>query len=121
MVGEEQPSITGQIFHNLKRLELVNIATLKKWSADSPFSKLEVLTVQDCSELTELPSPHMFPILQRIYISRCEKLVSVPPIPWSSSLSKAKLWRVGKSIENLDYKEKGTENECRVQKGCSWS
>jgi hypothetical protein len=121
MVGEEHPSVAGQIFQNLKRLELVNIATLKKWSADSPFSKLEVLTVQDCSELTELPSPHMFPILQRIYISRCEKLVSVPPIPWSSSLSKAKLWRVGKSIENLDYKEKGTENECRVQKGCSWS
>ncbi|OQU79676.1 putative disease resistance protein RGA4 [Sorghum bicolor] len=113
VVGEEHPNVTGQIFENLKRLELVNIATLRKWSADSPFSKLQVLTIEDCFELTELPSPHMFPNVQEIYISECEELVSVPPIPWSSSLSKAELWRVGKSIENLDYSKK--EQKIRVE------
>jgi hypothetical protein len=55
----------------------------------------------------------MFPNVQEIYISECEKLVSVPPIPWSSSLSKAELWRVGKSIENLDYSKK--EQKMSVQ------
>jgi len=113
MVGEEQPSVAGQTFQNLKRLELVYIATLKKWSVDSPFSMLQVLTIEDCFELTELPSPHMFPNLQEIYISECKELVSVPPIPWSSSLSKAELWRVGKSIENLDYSRK--EQKMSVQ------
>jgi len=104
MVGEEHPSVAGQTFQNLKILELVNIATLKKWSAYSPFSKLEVLTIKDCSELTELPFLHMFPILQKIYISDCVKLVSVPPIPWSS-LSKAELRRVGASIQYIDYRK----------------
>ncbi|OQU79678.1 hypothetical protein SORBI_3008G178200 [Sorghum bicolor] len=91
MVSEEQPSVAGQTFQNLKFLELVNIATLKKW---------------------KLPFAHMFPNLQEIYISECEELVSVPPIPWSSSLSKARLQRVGKIIENLDYSKK--EQEIRV-------
>ncbi|KAG0521845.1 hypothetical protein BDA96_08G196500 [Sorghum bicolor] len=113
MVGEERPSAAGQIFQNLKRLELVNIATLKKWSANSPFSKLEVLTIKGCSELTELPFPHMFPNLQEIYISKCEELVSVPPIPWSSSLSKAELITVGASIQYIDYRK--TDQKIHVQ------
>ncbi|KAJ1266520.1 hypothetical protein BS78_08G157600 [Paspalum vaginatum] len=111
MVGEECRNFAGQTFENLKRLELVNIAALEKWSASSPFSNLEVLIVEDCHVLTELPLPHMFPNLQTIHIFKCEKLVSVPQIPWTSALRQARLSMVGASIEDIDY-NKNDQNVC---------
>ncbi|WVZ91392.1 hypothetical protein U9M48_037572 [Paspalum notatum var. saurae] len=87
MVSEEHPSFEGQIFENLKRLELVGIVALKKWSAGSPFSKLEVLIVKDCSGLTELPPfSHIFPNLKRLELVNIERLEK-----WSSNSPLSKL------------------------------
>ncbi|TVU50273.1 hypothetical protein EJB05_01639, partial [Eragrostis curvula] len=118
MVDEELPCIGGQAFKNLKRLELVNISALQKWSTNSPFSHLEILTVRDCSELIELPFTHytspqeeqeknrtMFPKLQHLCISNCSNLVSVPQIPWSSALRYVEMLGVGKSVQRIIYRK----------------
>lgn len=121
LVGEEHSCIAGQIFSNLKRLELININTLKKWRASSPFCHLEVLIVRNCSELSELPFKHynsrlteqennitLFPRLHDIEISSCAKLESVPQIPWSDALGTATLSLVGTSIVQI-YCSKNTQ------------
>uniref|UniRef100_A0A8R7Q4Y2 AAA+ ATPase domain-containing protein n=1 Tax=Triticum urartu TaxID=4572 RepID=A0A8R7Q4Y2_TRIUA len=91
--------ILGQGFQNLKRLELVKIPRLRKWVGDNNtchlFYHLEELTIEDCSELTELCFPDLscglrqqeksiswFPRLKSLGIHNCPKLLSLPPIPW---------------------------------------
>lgn len=121
-IGEEyQDCILGQRFQNLKRLELVKIPTLRKWVWDSTshlFSQLEELTIKDCSELTELRSSHhsdglpqqeksmaWFPRLKSLRIKDCPKLLSFPPIPWTSDPCSVVIKRVGNGLEKLVYKE----------------
>lgn len=116
LVDKEHPCITGQIFNNLKRLELIKINTVEKWRASSHFYHMEFLVVYGCSELLELPfknynSPHteednniaLFPRLQRIQILNCAKLETVPQIPWSNALDNAILTNVGTSIACIRY------------------
>jgi len=48
-------------FQKLRRLELVKLPRLKKWTVDAPcqlFAHLEVLIIRDCSKLTELSFAH---------------------------------------------------------------
>ncbi|WVZ91378.1 hypothetical protein U9M48_037558 [Paspalum notatum var. saurae] len=106
----------SHIFPNLKRLELVNIERLEKWSSNSPLSKLEVVIVKGCPKLTELPFSHMFPNLQQIEISKCEKLVSVPQIPWTSELCRARLTSVGTSIDEISYSKNRQYIDVKLQK-----
>ncbi|TVU50286.1 hypothetical protein EJB05_01652, partial [Eragrostis curvula] len=120
MVGKDGPCNAGQIFKSLKKLELVNISALKKWTTKSPFSYLKELIIRDCSELIELPFIHytspqeqqeknrtMFPKLQNLYVSKCPNLVSVPQIPWSSALCTVEMFEVGTCIQQISY----TKNE----------
>lgn len=95
--------VLGEGFKNLKRLELANIPGLKKWHGNGTndfLSHLEDLSVRNCSELMELPFQYSayccqseqeenmtcFPKLTSITIFRCPKLLSLPPIPWSSTM-----------------------------------
>jgi hypothetical protein len=54
---EISSNIHHEKFHNLKRLELVNLPMLKNWVVNAPchlFAHLEVLIIRDCSELTNI-------------------------------------------------------------------
>ncbi|KAL6644055.1 hypothetical protein ACP70R_018821 [Stipagrostis hirtigluma subsp. patula] len=106
-------SISGQIFQNLKRLELVNIPRLKKWYGNSIFSNLEVLIVRNCSELAELPFSQAtchqaeqdawFPRLREITVLNCSNLLSLPPIPWTNTLCNATISQAGTSLKRLSF------------------
>lgn len=122
---ERQGSVTSHDFHNLKRLELVNIQKLKRWHGDGTINllpHLQSLTISDCPELTELPlsdstscqfqqSTICFPKLQEIKISECPKLLSFPPIPWTNSLLYVSIEGVDSSLEKLNY-SKDESNLC---------
>ncbi|XP_048574155.1 putative disease resistance protein RGA3, partial [Triticum urartu] len=119
--------ILGQGFQNLKRLELVKIPRLRKWVGDNNtchlFYHLEELTIEDCSELTELCFPDLscglrqqeksiswFPRLKSLGIHNCPKLLSLPPIPWTCGPCSAVINRVGSGLERLVYKEDSTSS-----------
>uniref|UniRef100_A0A8I6WXT9 R13L1/DRL21-like LRR repeat region domain-containing protein n=1 Tax=Hordeum vulgare subsp. vulgare TaxID=112509 RepID=A0A8I6WXT9_HORVV len=133
-VGEEyKDCILGQGFQNLKRIELVNISKLRKWVVDDNtshlFSQLEELTVEGCSELTELRFSHhssdlpqqeksldWFPRLKSLSIEDCPKLLSLPPIPWTSGPCSAVIGGVGLGLQKLVYeKENGSDSSCSLQ------
>lgn len=106
--GEEyQSCITGQRFQFLKRLELFGIS-LRKWRGNGTqlFPVLEILAVACCPELIELPlsQENKFPKLREIQISHCRKL-SLPPFPWTNSLSSAEILQVS-GIDSLNYKKR---------------
>ncbi|OEL36026.1 hypothetical protein BAE44_0002960, partial [Dichanthelium oligosanthes] len=120
--GEERRSyIQGQRFRNLKSLELVKIPKLKKWIGNDPcevLSHLELLIIEKCPELVELPFSHeagcepkhetnmtCFPKLQRLVIADCPKLSSLPHIPWSSNARYANITGVDSGLERLHYFE----------------
>ncbi|KAM3295197.1 hypothetical protein ACQJBY_037833 [Aegilops geniculata] len=129
---EYRDCILGQRFQNLKMLELVKIPRFKKWVGDNTshfLSQLEELTIKDCSELTELRSSHhssdlpqqekrmaWFPRLKSLRIEDCPKLVSFPPIPWTSGPCSAVIKRVGNGLEKLVYTEgNGSESTCSLE------
>ncbi|KAL6644053.1 hypothetical protein ACP70R_018819 [Stipagrostis hirtigluma subsp. patula] len=109
-------SISGQIFQNLRRLELINLPRLKRWCGNSILYLLEVLIVRDCSELTELPFSEStchqveqvarFPRLRELQISNCRNLLSLPPIPWTNTLCSAIISQVGTSLGWLSYSQR---------------
>ncbi|CAL5010881.1 unnamed protein product [Urochloa decumbens] len=114
-----QSSKEGQSFAYLKRIELVKIPKLKRWTGNGPcdlFSHLEVLIIIDCPELMELPFTHhtgcepehedhmtWFPKLGELQIAHCPKLSSLPCIPWSSCTRSANIEQVGSGLERLKY------------------
>uniref|UniRef100_A0A0E0AE60 AAA+ ATPase domain-containing protein n=1 Tax=Oryza glumipatula TaxID=40148 RepID=A0A0E0AE60_9ORYZ len=102
--------IEGQSFWNLKRLELVGIPRLEKWTgndASRVFSQLEVFIVRDCPELIELPYSKMdstqFPTLKELEIVKCPTLSSLPPVPWTNSPCRALIEEVGSDFQHLKY------------------
>jgi hypothetical protein len=110
--------VSSQSFQSLKRIELVNIPSLTKWVGNGKchlFSLLEVVTVEDCPELVELPFSHpicrqakqdenmtWFPKLRVLNILDCPKLASLPSIPWKAPCS-ADICRAGSGFERLVY------------------
>ncbi|KAM0903919.1 hypothetical protein ACQ4PT_018358 [Festuca glaucescens] len=108
-------------FQCLKRLELVKIPRLTKWVGYGKchlFSLLEVVIIQDCPELVELPFSHpscrherkdenmtWFPKLRVLEIIGCPKLASLPPIPWTQAPFSAEIKRAGSGFEKLVYSE----------------
>uniref|UniRef100_A0A0D9WTZ4 AAA+ ATPase domain-containing protein n=1 Tax=Leersia perrieri TaxID=77586 RepID=A0A0D9WTZ4_9ORYZ len=131
--SEKSSSCTeGQRFWNLKRLELVGIPRLEKWTGNVAchvFSLLEVLIVRDCPELMELPFSHstlsqsgqnmditQFSTLKELEIARCPKLLisSLRPIPWTKSPCRALIEEVGSEFQRLDY-SKNRQSELRLQ------
>jgi len=89
-------NIPGQHFKNLKRIELKNLARLKRWVVGQLLSHLEVLIIEDCPELVELSFSNFScnPILQELSIKNCPKLLSLPPV---------RLSRVGLDLKSLWY------------------
>ncbi|KAL6843980.1 hypothetical protein ACP4OV_025653 [Aristida adscensionis] len=130
LINEHGKEVTSKIsnkkFDRLRRLELANLQGLKKWGGDAPcqlFPLLEVLIIQDCSELVELSFSHTtccqqekdgsiswFPKLQELNIKNCPNLLSFPSIPWTKAPCSVDIWRVGSAYERLlccnDYESK---------------
>uniref|UniRef100_A0ACD5TXP8 Uncharacterized protein n=1 Tax=Avena sativa TaxID=4498 RepID=A0ACD5TXP8_AVESA len=105
-------------FQCLKRLQLVKIPGLKKWVGNGTcdlFSHLEVIGIEDCPELVELPFSHpasyqeenmnWFPKLWDLKIIGCPKLSSLPPIPWTPSPCSVEIEDVGCEFENVSYSQ----------------
>nr|TKW00249.1 hypothetical protein SEVIR_8G096200v2 [Setaria viridis] len=120
-VGEHCKScIPEQSFKKLKRLELEKVPKLIKWVGNGPsdlFSHLEVLVINECPELMELPFSHCagyeqdvednmtwFPKLEKLQITDCPKLSSLPCVPWSSSTCRAEIVQAGSDIERLSFR-----------------
>ncbi|KAI4998869.1 hypothetical protein ZWY2020_054211 [Hordeum vulgare] len=90
---------------------------------------LEELTIEGCSELTELRFSHhssdlpqqeksmdWFPRLKSLRIEDCPKLLSLPPIPWTSGPCYAVIRGVGLGLEKLVYeKENGSDSSCSLE------
>ncbi|XP_037455139.1 disease resistance protein RGA2-like [Triticum dicoccoides] len=110
-----------QGFQNLKRLVFVKIPKLKRWAGNQNcgfFLHLEVVIIEDCPELIELPfscstcsQPEQegenmtwFPRLRKLRIVGCPKLRTMPAIPWTDSLCSIEIEQTG-SIEELTYSE----------------
>uniref|UniRef100_A0A0E0JAC7 AAA+ ATPase domain-containing protein n=1 Tax=Oryza nivara TaxID=4536 RepID=A0A0E0JAC7_ORYNI len=125
---EHQSCVTSHDFHNLKRLELVNIPKVKKWCGDGTINllpHLQSLTISDCPELTKLPLSHStscqfqqsvicFPELREITVSNCPKLSS-PPIPWTNSLCYVSIEGVDSGFELLNYnKDKQSKSSLNI-------
>ncbi|XP_044965033.1 disease resistance protein RGA2-like [Hordeum vulgare subsp. vulgare] len=123
--GEEYfGCITSPCFRNMKRLELIGLPKFRRWVATEVcpwyFSHIEVLIVEDCSELTELPfssytscgpsetdsSVTWFPRLNELQIKNCPKLLSLPPIPYSHALCSVALTCAGRGRKELLYSSK---------------
>nr|UBY07503.1 NBS-LRR disease resistance protein [Dasypyrum villosum] len=108
-------------FQNLKKLVFVKIPKLKKWAGNQTcgFFHLEVLIIEDCPELKELPfscstcsqqeqegaNMTLFPRLRELKIVRCPNLRTMPPIPWTSSLCVIEIEQAGSTFEKLTYSE----------------
>ncbi|XP_044410870.1 putative disease resistance protein RGA4 [Triticum aestivum] len=110
-------------FNNLKRLVFVNIPKLTKWAGNQTcglFSRLEVLIIEDCPELIELPfscsacsQPEQeggnmtcFPKLRELKIVRCPNLRTMPPIPWTHDPCSIEIAQTGTKFVNLTYAER---------------
>ncbi|CAL4939060.1 unnamed protein product [Urochloa decumbens] len=106
----------GKRFENLRRLELVNLASLKKWAVHDPcqlFPYLEALVIRDCSNLVELLFPHSTccqqdnqalsfpPRLLELNIGNCPQLLSFPPVPWTESEAPCSIKIEGTGIPGL--------------------
>uniref|UniRef100_A0ACD5ZHY1 Uncharacterized protein n=1 Tax=Avena sativa TaxID=4498 RepID=A0ACD5ZHY1_AVESA len=106
-------------FQCLKTLQLIKIPGLKKWVGNGTchlFSHLEVIGIEDCPELVELPFSHpacyqakqeknmiWFPKLWDLEIIGCPKLSSLPPIPWTPSPCSVEIRDVGCEFKNVSY------------------
>ncbi|KAF7077370.1 hypothetical protein CFC21_081929 [Triticum aestivum] len=107
-------------FQNLKKLVFVKIPKLTKWAGNQNcgfFFHLEVLIIEDCPELKELPfscstcSQPMqegekltwFPRLRELKIVRCPNLRTMPPIPWTRTLCSIKIAEAGSDFQELAY------------------
>ncbi|CAL5090873.1 unnamed protein product [Urochloa decumbens] len=115
-VEEISSNIPSPHFKNLKRIELKNLARLKKWvigCSDHLLAQLEVLIIEDCPELLELSflncncsqqeQKTRFPRLGELRIRSCRNLLSLPPIPWTSSVCSVQISSVGLDFESLKY------------------
>uniref|UniRef100_A0A0E0PVA7 AAA+ ATPase domain-containing protein n=1 Tax=Oryza rufipogon TaxID=4529 RepID=A0A0E0PVA7_ORYRU len=120
--GENSLGCTEHSFQNLKRLELVAIPRLAKWTGNDAcrlFSQLEVLIVRKCPELMELPfqsgrgiNMTKFTTLQKLEISKCPKLSPLPPLPWASAPSSASIEEVGSDFQRLGYSKNYLSKLC---------
>nr|UBY06952.1 NBS-LRR disease resistance protein [Dasypyrum villosum] len=127
-----QHLVSSQRFHILKRLELIEIRRLEKWVGNGKchlFSVLEVVIIQDCPELVELPFSHpschqakqeenmtWFPKLMMLNIIRCPKLASLPPIPWTEAPCSVEIEQAGSVFEKLLY-TKNYKSELSLEVG----
>uniref|UniRef100_A0ACD5TXF1 Uncharacterized protein n=1 Tax=Avena sativa TaxID=4498 RepID=A0ACD5TXF1_AVESA len=114
---ESQGLVSTLSFQCLKRLELVGIKGIRKWVGKGTcdlISHLEVLIIEDCPKLVELPFSHpacyqakkeenlnWFPKLWDLKITGCPKLLALPPIPWTPAPCSAEISRVGCGFEKL--------------------
>uniref|UniRef100_A0A0E0FDG1 Uncharacterized protein n=1 Tax=Oryza meridionalis TaxID=40149 RepID=A0A0E0FDG1_9ORYZ len=118
--GRKIGNITKQSFHNLNKIELVNLKALEKWDLGDTchlFHRLQVLIIRDCPQLLGLPfannicypsrqdqleeRQNWFPNLQEFEIKSCPKVVLLPPIPWTKTLCSVKIEDVGSSLLDM--------------------
>nr|UBY07253.1 NBS-LRR disease resistance protein [Dasypyrum villosum] len=110
-------------FQNLKRLVFFKIPELKRWAGNQNcgfFFHLEVLIVEHCLKLEELPfscstcsQPEQegadmiwFPRLRELKIVRCPNLRTMPHIPWTRTLSCIEITQAGSNFQKLTYSER---------------
>ncbi|CAN6306267.1 unnamed protein product [Urochloa humidicola] len=117
---------TEHSFPCLKRLRLINLQRLGKWVLGEKcpmLSQLEKLSIFKCPELLALPFAdnfcypprqdqegriRWFPKLQNLFIGGCPKIMSVPPIPWTQTLSDVEIENAGsRLLEKLVYRKSG--------------
>ncbi|CAN6312352.1 unnamed protein product [Urochloa humidicola] len=118
--------VTEHSFPCLKSLRLINLQRLGKWVLGEKchiLSQLEELIVSECPELLALPFAdnccypprqdqegriHWFPKLHTFTICHCPKIKSVPPIPWTQTLSNVQIENVGSMLlRTLVYRKYG--------------
>ncbi|CAL4897799.1 unnamed protein product [Urochloa decumbens] len=103
--------IPNKRFEKLRRLELVQLPSLKRWDVDAPcqlFPFMEVIVIMSCPELVELSFSHsaccpqekvayrnLFPRLSQLKIIGCRQLLSFPPVPWTADPCSIKIERTG--------------------------
>uniref|UniRef100_J3MHH2 Uncharacterized protein n=1 Tax=Oryza brachyantha TaxID=4533 RepID=J3MHH2_ORYBR len=74
------------------------------------------------SRSTTCPQPELgmnlaqFPTLKELEITNCQKLSSLPPIPWTSSPCRALIKEVGSDFQRLDYSKNNQSEFCLLVK-----
>jgi len=112
--------IIEQSFCNLKKLSLIGLARLEKWVAgDVPqlFSGLQVLIIEACPELVELPfmnNMHFLPKLEEFNLKKCPKIMSLPPIPWTHTLCKINIAYIG-LLRELTYSNVSSQIRLEIE------
>ncbi|KAM3400825.1 hypothetical protein ACQJBY_005580 [Aegilops geniculata] len=129
--GEEcKGFVLSQRFQILRRLELVGIPRLARWIGNGKchlFSVLEVVIIEDCPALVDLPFSHpschqakqeenmtWFPKLMKLKIIRCPQLASLPPLPWTEAPCSVEIEEAGSVFEKLLY-SKNYRSELSLQ------
>ncbi|VAI53790.1 unnamed protein product [Triticum turgidum subsp. durum] len=104
-------------FQNLKKLVFVKMPKLTKWAGNQTcgfFFHLEVLIIEDCPELKELPFScstcsqpaqeganlrTLFPRLHEFTVVGCPNLRTMPPIPWTRTPCSIKIEQSGSNFQ----------------------
>ncbi|KAF7088151.1 hypothetical protein CFC21_091292 [Triticum aestivum] len=109
-------------FQNLKKLVFVKMPKLTKWAGNQTcgfFFHLEVLIIEDCPELKELPfscstcsqpaqegaNMTLFPRLREFTVVGCPNLRTMPPIPWTRTPCSIKIEQSGSNFQLRTYSE----------------
>ncbi|XBI43971.1 hypothetical protein VPH35_108679 [Triticum aestivum] len=121
--GYQNYCLKKQGFQNLKKLVFIKIPKLTNWAANQTcgfFFHLEVLIIEDCPELVELPfscctcsQPEQkvanmtwFSRLRELKIVRFPNLRTIPPIPWTRTLCSIEIAQTGSNFKKLTYSER---------------
>ncbi|KAL6639747.1 hypothetical protein ACP70R_022569 [Stipagrostis hirtigluma subsp. patula] len=70
---------------------------------------------RDMSDLTRYVYIDWFPNLQKLEITNCPKVVSLPPIPWTKTLCSVRIINVGSKIGELVYEKSPSSVKLKIR------